>query len=220
MAAAVSGADSSLANKCFGFCKDLKSQGLAFSFSLTTGTNFSFSLDLREMAPHSVTKDKAWKKKSPSTIKRNARRREEFLKKKQSPAAVPARPLNILPSPTESSGRRQVLPLGRDPTAPSFTQLDGAATASPSPAPPAPDFPTLPPPEMTPLPALTTPLPSPKGKPQPARAAKTNPLICSDCGLSKKDHPGPTAWRSLFSSKVCDPYVTCLIYTQYSMSVL
>ena len=98
MAAAVSGEDSSLANKCFDFCKDLASQGLAFSFSLTTGSNFSFSLDTWEMAPHSVTEDKAWKKKSPSTIKRKARQREEFLKKKQSPApAVPTRPLNILP---------------------------------------------------------------------------------------------------------------------------
>ena len=197
MTASASGEESPLANKCFDFCKALASQGMAFSFSLTLGSNFSFSLDTREMAPHSVTQDKAWKKKSPSTIRRNTRRREEFLRKKQSPAAVPGKPLNILPSPTESSGRRQVLSLGRDPTAPSFTQLDGAATASPSPAPPAHDLPTLPPPEMTPLPALTTPLPSPKGKPQPARAVKTNPLICSHCGLSKKGHPGPTGDRCL-----------------------
>ena len=62
-----------------------------FSFSLTTGSNFSFSLDTREMAPTSVNKDKAWKKKTPSTIRRNARRREEFLRKKQSPAAVPGK---------------------------------------------------------------------------------------------------------------------------------
>ena len=192
MTAPVIGEDSPLATKCFDFCKDLANQGLVFSFSLTTGSNFSFSLDTREMAPTSVTK--TWKKKSPSTIRRNARRREEFLRKKQSPAAVPGKPLNILPSPTGSSGRRQVLSLGRDPTAPSFTQLDGAATASPS---PAPDLPTLPPPEMTPLPAMTTPLPSPKGKPQPARAAKTSPLICSHCGLSKKGHPGPTGDRCL-----------------------
>ena len=47
------------------------------------------------------------------------------------------------------------------------------------------------------MPALTTPLPSPKGKPQPARAVKTNPLICSHCGLSKKGHPGPTGDRCL-----------------------
>ena len=133
MTASASGEESPLANKCFDFCKALASQGMAFSFSLTLGSNFSFSLDTREMAPHSVNEDKAWKKKSPSTIRRNARRREEFLQKKQSPAAVPARPLNILPSPTDSSGRRQVVSLGRDSTAPSFNQLDGAATASPPP---------------------------------------------------------------------------------------
>ena len=127
MTASASGEESPLANKCFDFCKALASQGMAFSFSLTLGSNFSFSLDTREMAPHSVNEDKAWKKKSPSTIRRNARRREEFLQKKQSPAAVPARPLNILPSPTDSSGRRQVVSLGRDPTAPSFTHLDGVA---------------------------------------------------------------------------------------------
>ena len=96
MTASASGEESPLANKCFDFCKALASQGMAFSFSLTLGSNFSFSLDTREMAPHSVTQDKAWKKKSPSTIRRNARRRDEFLRKKQSPAAAPARPLNIL----------------------------------------------------------------------------------------------------------------------------
>ena len=143
--APVSVEDSPLASKCFEFCKALASQGTAFSFSLTLGSNFSFSLDTREMAPHSVTDDKAWKKKSPSAIRRNARRREEFLQKKQNPEAVPARPLHILPSPTDSSGRRQVMSLGRDPTAPSFTQLDGAATASPPPgAPPSQPRPSSP----------------------------------------------------------------------------
>ena len=91
----------------------------------------------RGMARHSVTQDKAWKKKSPSNIRRNARRRDEFLKMKQSPAAAPARPLNILSSPTDSSGRRHVVSLGRDATVPSFTQLDGAATASPPPESPS-----------------------------------------------------------------------------------
>ena len=79
--------DSALAIKCMDFCRALTSQGLAFSFSLSLVSNFSFSLDTREMAPTSVNKDKAWKKKTPSTIRRNARRREEFLRKKQSPAA-------------------------------------------------------------------------------------------------------------------------------------
>ena len=58
--------------------------------------------------------------------------------KKQSPESMsPVTPLNILPSPTDSSGRRQVVSLGRDATVPSFTQLDGAATASPPLEPPS-----------------------------------------------------------------------------------
>ena len=137
MTASAIGEESPLAIKCFDFWKALSSQGMAFSFSLTLGSNFSFSLETREVVPHSVIKDKAWKKKSPSTIRRNARRREEFLQKKQSPAAAPARPLIILPTPADSSGRRQVVSLGRDPTAPSFNQLDGDATASPPPESPS-----------------------------------------------------------------------------------
>ena len=139
MTASASGEDSPLANKCFDFCNALASQGMAFSFSLTLGSHFSFSLETRELAPCFDSKDKAkYKKKSPSTIRRNARRRDEFLRKKQCPESVSlARPLNILQSPTDSSGRRQVETLGRDATVPSFTQLDGAATASPPPESPS-----------------------------------------------------------------------------------
>ena len=118
-----------------------------------------------EMAPHSVTNDRAWKKKSPSAIRRNARRREEFLHKKQSPATAPARPLNILPSPTNRSGRRQVSSLGRDRTAPSFTQLDGAATATASPPPGAPP---------------SQPRPSSPFDPKPGTDWKAE---CDDCGM-------------------------------------
>ena len=110
MTSSASGEDSPMANKCFDFCKALASQGMAFSFSLTLGSHFSFSLETRELASGFDTKAKAtFKKKSPSTLRRNARRREEFLKKKQSPESMsPAMPLNILPSPTDSSGRWQM----------------------------------------------------------------------------------------------------------------
>ena len=113
MTSSASGEDSPMANKCFDFCKALASQGMAFSFSLTLGSHFSFSLETRELASGFDTKAKAtFKKKSPSTLRRNARRREEFLKKKQSPESMsPAMPFNILSSPTDSSGRRQVVSL-------------------------------------------------------------------------------------------------------------
>ena len=82
--ALVGESDSSLASQCMALCQALNSQGKAFKFSLTIGNTFSFSLDTskgRVSAPKE-------KRASPSTIKRNARRREEFLSKKTKPAPV------------------------------------------------------------------------------------------------------------------------------------
>ena len=74
-----------LATKCLDFCQALSSQGVAFNFSLSIGSTFSFSLDTRGKASLSPgTK----KKSSPSTLRRNARRRKKFLEKKQNPAPV------------------------------------------------------------------------------------------------------------------------------------
>ena len=73
-------ADCSLASKCMDFCQALASQGLPFHFSLNMGPDFTFSLDTRGKAKAvPVVK----KKVSPSTKRRNARRREEFLLKKR-----------------------------------------------------------------------------------------------------------------------------------------
>ena len=77
--------NSSLASKCMDFCQALANQGEAFNFSLSIGSNFSFSLDTRSEARK---KSLRTKKPSPSTLRRNARRRQEYLTKKQSPAAV------------------------------------------------------------------------------------------------------------------------------------
>ena len=76
---AVGDVDTSLASKCMDFCQALAKQGQAFNFSLTVSSGFSFSLDTRRKAGSPVTK----KKTSPSTLRRNARRREEFLAKKE-----------------------------------------------------------------------------------------------------------------------------------------
>ena len=73
------GADSSLASQCMAFCQALASQGKDFSFSLTINSTFSFSLDTRENIVKSTL---AKKRSSPSTQRRNARRRAEFLQKK------------------------------------------------------------------------------------------------------------------------------------------
>ena len=73
--------DSSLASKCMAFCQALASQGQHFNFSISTGSGFTFSLDTSRSK--AVSNQKAKRKSSPSTLRRNARRREEFLAKKQ-----------------------------------------------------------------------------------------------------------------------------------------
>ena len=72
-----------LAAQCMEFCRHLESQGRAFKFSLTVGTNFAFTLDTRE-----ETKEVRKKKLSPSSIRRNERRKKEFLDKKSLPSEM------------------------------------------------------------------------------------------------------------------------------------
>ena len=82
---AVSDVNSPLVSKCMDFCQALASQGQTFHFSLNMGPTFSFSLDTRGKALNGPVK----KKESPSTQRRNARRRDGFLtKKRQTPSTV------------------------------------------------------------------------------------------------------------------------------------
>ena len=105
-------------------------------------TNFSFSVDTMRKGDLAPTKKK--KKPTPSTLRRNARRREEFLNKKvkastdeemsqsepatvkeaEAPLKTP-RGLHHHPSPSTSSERRQVITVGGEKARPSFSQLDG-----------------------------------------------------------------------------------------------
>ena len=87
MTAASIGDLSPMALKCMEFCQALTSQGMMFSFTLSTGNGFSFSLDTKESEkPASVVAEQVKKKKkkklSPSDVRRNQRRRQEFLKRK------------------------------------------------------------------------------------------------------------------------------------------
>ena len=79
--AAVMGGDKpSLATKCLDLCQALISQGRAFTFNLSVDSSFTFSLDTRgEVTP---AKTMARKKTSPSTQRRNKKRKDEFLLKK------------------------------------------------------------------------------------------------------------------------------------------
>ena len=72
--------DSSLLSQCLDFCQALARQGHAFNLSVAIGASFTFSLDTRSKTEVVPVKKK---KVSPSTQRRNARRREEFLLKKR-----------------------------------------------------------------------------------------------------------------------------------------
>ena len=72
--------NAALLSQCLDFCQTLANKSLTFSFNFTLGDSFSFSVDTSEKKALAVKVKK--KKKTPSTLRRNAKRREEFLKKK------------------------------------------------------------------------------------------------------------------------------------------
>ena len=103
-AATLCGEDSSLASQCLALCQTLVSQGKAFTFSLKFDSNSK--LDTKEGKASAVSPEALTRKKvSPSTKRRNSRRRAEFLRKKQSsllaassPASHPASGVASVPA--------------------------------------------------------------------------------------------------------------------------
>jgi len=69
-----------LATQCTEFCRHLDAQGRYFKFSISIGSDFTFSLDTKEEA--TTIKEVRKKKLSPSSLRRNERRKLEFLNKK------------------------------------------------------------------------------------------------------------------------------------------
>ena len=134
--------ETDLANKCLDFCQTLSSQGSAFKFSLTMGSNFSFSLDTRGLALDIQAKIPLKKKPSPSTLRRNARRREAFLNKKRNPApSSPARPLQHPPKEPTPEKERLTDAIGDLHLTPVLGQgrVDVATHPSPPPSPSEPE---------------------------------------------------------------------------------
>ena len=80
--------NASLMTQCLDFCQALSQQGRGFKLSVTVGSDFTFSLDTKETRP--VKDNKTKKRISPSTKRRNAKRRAEFLSKKSAPEAAVA----------------------------------------------------------------------------------------------------------------------------------
>ena len=70
-----------LTKQCLDFCQALASRSHAFTFTLTLGSTFSFSLDSQETYTPVVPRQK--KKASPSTRRRNMKRKQNFLVQKE-----------------------------------------------------------------------------------------------------------------------------------------
>ena len=137
----MSGEDStSLASKCMAFCQTLASQGQVFNFSLSIGPDFSFSLDTRSKA---VKTQGTKKRSSPSTLRRNARRRAEFNAKKQqsSPSRISSGDdAELLPSPEkergpQAPGELQMSPSHVQREEIKLSEEEGASPACKAPAP-------------------------------------------------------------------------------------
>ena len=80
--------DSSLAMKCLDICQALTSQGKIFNFSLSIGPTFSFSFDSRDKTLDTRVGPTKRKKQSPSTLRRNAMRKEDYLNKRKQPLSA------------------------------------------------------------------------------------------------------------------------------------
>ena len=88
------GNESPLASKCLDLCQMLASQGQAFTFSLTIGSTFNFSFSTGSQDTPASPAKAVKNKKSPSTERRDARRRKEFLKRKsQTPVSTLVKPV-------------------------------------------------------------------------------------------------------------------------------
>ena len=86
--AAVVESDSSFAIKCLDICQALTSQGKIFNFSLSIGPTFSFSFDSRDKTLDTRVGPTKRKKQSPSTLRRNAMRKEDYLNKRKQPLSA------------------------------------------------------------------------------------------------------------------------------------
>ena len=186
----------SLASQCMTFCQALANNSKAFTFSLTTGSGFNFTLDTKENLPPVAVK------KSPSARRRNARRRADFLKKKsEAPASSTAIQAENFVDVTLAArdgyqaGAHKVLISCSDPveeeeevfedaptTLPHTSILSSRPTYSHVAASSLPLIPSTFHASASPHSRLTTAPPT----------AKLSRLVCSHCGLPKNNHPGPS----------------------------
>ena len=143
-AAAASEDLSPLATKCMEFCQALASQGKTFSFNLTTGPEFSFSLDTRGSGkPTSDMAEQVKKRKklSSSDIRRNKRRHQEFLRRKsegrkdEGVVVLPSPEKECLPSPEKERAPHHIDELQLTPVHGERNEEDTLSSSLPSPPP-------------------------------------------------------------------------------------
>ena len=95
-----------LVEKCLEFSQALASQGQTIRLSIKSGT-FSFSLDTREATNKLVDRKK---KLSPSQVRRNLRRKEEFMNKKSDqPKETPDDEILISESEAEKIVEKEIM---------------------------------------------------------------------------------------------------------------
>ena len=137
MTAASSGDISSMAIKCMEFCQALTSQGMKFSFNFSTVTGFSFSLDTKESGqPAFAVAEQVKKKKSklsPSDVRRNQRRRQEFLKRKSEGRKDESSV--VLQTPEKERAPHQIADLQLTPVHQQRDKEDAMSSSLPSPPP-------------------------------------------------------------------------------------
>jgi len=137
MPAASSGDISPMAIKCMEFCQALTSQGMKFSFNFSTVTGFSFSLDTKESGQPAFAEAEQVKKKkrklSPSDVRRNKRRRQEFLKRKSEGRKDESSV--VLQTPEKERAPQEIADLQLSPVHQQRNEEDAMSSSLPSPPP-------------------------------------------------------------------------------------
>ena len=138
MTAASSGDISPMAIKCMRLDQALTSQGMKFSsFNFSTVTGFSFSLDTKESGqPAFAVAEQVKKKKrklSPSDVRRNQRRRQEFLKRKSEGRKDESSV--VLQTPEKERAPHQIADLQLTPVHQQRNEEDAMSSSLPSPPP-------------------------------------------------------------------------------------
>jgi hypothetical protein len=80
----ISNMEASIAEKCLEFARDINQNNKMFSFNLKFSNGFNFKFSTVEKRNTLHKNEQKMKKPSPSTLRRNRKRMQEFIEKKKS----------------------------------------------------------------------------------------------------------------------------------------